>query len=363
MDRIEPELRNARIAMCDAHKAGNVRLVEEILAAHPKLLTVEVHEGTWLHTAANSGSIPLVEFWLAKGFDVNLATPGYTAKDGLRTPLHSASNAEVTRFLISRGAKVNAWCRYGGTPLHVAVVTSNAEQTKVLLEAGADPSITDREGRTPLSMAIELKRTACEDVLRSSKAPMKGQAPPGQKMSEVPQIDLQKDSIVIVELISNAVLRFTAEHSQESVTAVALAASGIEGYVMLAFDSVTLQQPERRFSDPWDAVYSEYATAEFEDWSDGYEFEGEGGTIMKVQGTKVSLKAFHDDAAYENPFFDACVWALKQAQKRGIFNRLRRANDFQIGVEMALGGQALFWPLSEGGSVGGFFRRLWPSKS
>ena len=45
-------------------------------------------------------------------------------------------NAEKVRELIKKGASVNAKNRFGGTPLHAAVISNNVEVVKILIENG-----------------------------------------------------------------------------------------------------------------------------------------------------------------------------------------------------------------------------------
>src|SRR5215813_2848487 len=118
MKKPTPEL----LAMSEAHNTGDINAARALLQAHPELeRTAPLRGGTWLHCAAESGSIALVELWLERGWDVNLNSPGGPADDGLFTALHMAKDAAMTRYLLSRGAFVNACHRELGTPLHYAV--------------------------------------------------------------------------------------------------------------------------------------------------------------------------------------------------------------------------------------------------
>jgi ankyrin repeat protein len=57
----------------------------------------------------------------------------------------------MCRFLISRGARVNARDFAGMTPLHWSVEQKSQATIDALLENGADVTITDKEGRTPIA--------------------------------------------------------------------------------------------------------------------------------------------------------------------------------------------------------------------
>ena len=70
-----------------------------------------------LHQAAKIGDLALVQAYLAEGSSVD------EPDGGGFTPLHTSimgNQPRVTRFLIERGADVNAAAIYGVVPLHVA---------------------------------------------------------------------------------------------------------------------------------------------------------------------------------------------------------------------------------------------------
>ncbi|HEX3314743.1 MAG TPA: ankyrin repeat domain-containing protein [Gemmataceae bacterium] len=90
-------------AMSDAHRRGDVEAVRELLRTHPELeKTGPARNSTWLHIAAEMGHAKLVEFWLDRGWDVDLDSPGGPKADGVYTPLHSAKDAATTRLLLAR---------------------------------------------------------------------------------------------------------------------------------------------------------------------------------------------------------------------------------------------------------------------
>ena len=45
-------------------------------------------------------------------------------------------DVEKVKELIKKGANVNAKNRFGGTPLHAAVISNNVEVVKILIENG-----------------------------------------------------------------------------------------------------------------------------------------------------------------------------------------------------------------------------------
>ena len=335
-------------AMCKANAGGDVAAVRTLLDAHPELEEMDEHS-TWLHRAAEAGQIAVIDFWLDRGWDVN-RNVHESKSDGLSTPLHDAKDAATARHLVSRGALVNAWDRYAGTPLHCAVVRaldesqrgrkretprSRTDQIRALVEAGADMGIADFDGKTPLGLAIELGRRAAEEALRELGAPLEGRRP-ARTPTKPPAIDLRKDAKRISAALAKAVKRFAREHKGTPLTALYLAVCGIEGYVMIAFDTSGA-------SNPWDASHSEYATVEFPKWRTAYELGEKGVQITRIDGSELRRADTGGDEVFEKPFFAACVSVLEQADKGGEFEPLARATGFQLGVEATLGGDGRVW--------------------
>lgn len=90
--------------------------------------------------------------------------------------LHMAAldqNADMTRFLLSKGAAVNhvpsdeQCCRRpNGTALHKAVEFSQPEVVEVLLSAKADPSLKDELGRTPAEINNQYRNEKTREAIR-----------------------------------------------------------------------------------------------------------------------------------------------------------------------------------------------------
>jgi ankyrin repeat protein len=115
---------------------------------------------TPLHNIAWSGSVETAELLLANGADIN------AVGDGGWTPLCMAAlcNAEITKYMISKGAAVNPHqpedakecpCRVPfQTPLHCAVRSDSISTVQALVENGAMVNVVDQEGLTPLHAAV-----------------------------------------------------------------------------------------------------------------------------------------------------------------------------------------------------------------
>jgi ankyrin repeat protein len=98
-----------------AATGGDLAAVQEAVQKDPTLITYkEWDNATLLHDAVGHNQLDVAKYLLDKGADVNAVTT-----DGL-TPLHMAAqngNIEMTKLLLHRGAKINAPDAKGWTPL------------------------------------------------------------------------------------------------------------------------------------------------------------------------------------------------------------------------------------------------------
>lgn len=106
---------------------------------------------TLLHTAASNGMLDTVKFLVGKGANVNAASLDKW------TPLHNAADKgqlAVADFLISNGANVNVASDSWITPLHDAALQGQVEMIELLLDKGAKLDPLNLEKETPLYLAI-----------------------------------------------------------------------------------------------------------------------------------------------------------------------------------------------------------------
>lgn len=103
--------------------------------------------------AAGSGSLDVVVALVEAGAKVNVAD-----SDERITPLREAvaiGHIEIVKYLLGKGAAVNARTAFKETVLMLAAQKSLAEIVKVLLAKGADPGRRDLDGKTALDLAKE----------------------------------------------------------------------------------------------------------------------------------------------------------------------------------------------------------------
>lgn len=356
------------LAMYEAHECGDVDTVRRLLEAHPELEEMGPDDDTvtWLHVAAEKGHIPLAEFWLGRGYDVNLNLRGFSLeKDGLNAPLHFANDAAMTRYLLSRGASVNACERVVGTPLHNAITRAvepsqkgrrrpggaNMDQILALLEAGADLSIENGEdkGYTPLALAIYLRRKTAEQLLREVGAPEKGRKPFGsRRKTKLKKLDLRKDFNDIYEHVVQRVRAFdpaTNAGPGDGSSPVYMIDFGFQceqdGWVVLIFDT----RPNAGPDGEWNSFIDDNVL-ERKHWHEALLALEDGSVeVLLPDGKKRKITGkteFEDFAAL---FGELLKGVLLKARASGVFKTLPKAKKCHMGVEEQEGRYG--WPAYE----------------
>ncbi|EIM88339.1 ankyrin, partial [Stereum hirsutum FP-91666 SS1] len=104
------------------------------------------------HYAASKSRIDIGKFLISRGADIN-------ARDKAnQLPLHRAATTGSTGFITlllhppGEGhpkPRLNTGDRLGNTPLHLAMESAHAEAAALLVEAGADRSRTNLDEQTP----------------------------------------------------------------------------------------------------------------------------------------------------------------------------------------------------------------------
>ena len=94
-------------------------------------------------------SLEMAKFLISKGADVNA-----TDESG-ETPLHKGlKDVSIAKLYLEHGADVNAKNKYGDTPLHK--IGGNIAVAKLYLEHGADIEATNGDGRSPYDEANQV---------------------------------------------------------------------------------------------------------------------------------------------------------------------------------------------------------------
>jgi len=110
-----------------------------------------------LHFAAMHGDLAKCTELVAEGYDVHVFD------EVGHTPLHYAAKGEhydVVKFLLAKGANVNALCEemIGKPPLAHVAQTCSLKMAEMLLKAGASPTLRIGLCRSAIEAARERKR-------------------------------------------------------------------------------------------------------------------------------------------------------------------------------------------------------------
>ncbi len=336
-------------AMCDANCRGDLDAIRKLLEAHPELekMGPDDNHTPWLHWAAQHGQVSIVEFWLERGCDVNLNQPGPPKEEGLFTALHVAKDATTTRFLLSRGALVNACHRDLGTPLHYAITRAvepsqkgrrrpegaNMDQIRVLLEAGADLTMMNGEGKgySPLAWAMHLRRKTAEQVLRDAGAPENGSLP-FRRRAQVKTLDLGKDFDAVYEYLAKRVRDFdAAKHNglggPGTVKMVHLGFDFVHaGWVVFLFDTRPDAQPDGEWTSE-----IEGNELDLPHWRLASETNREKPiTLIQTDDTQVEIPTNTELAI---PLGKMLTEVLFKARASGLFAALPKAVGCELSVE------------------------------
>jgi ankyrin repeat protein len=132
--------------------SGDLPRLQALLAKDPALLKAGDTQGrTPLHLAAAAGHLEIVRWLIGRGAEIDARTAQ------MSTPLMHASlsgKTEIVRLLIAKGANLGARDSYQRTAfILVARDTGNTTMAGILLDAGADINAADRWNDTALSLS------------------------------------------------------------------------------------------------------------------------------------------------------------------------------------------------------------------
>lgn len=152
----------------DAGSAGNIELMRFLLERGHQVDAVNSEGKSALYYAARQGKLEAVKFLVEKGASA-VGGPRRTP------PLIGAADArqtDIIRFLVSKGADVNAADLKGATPLIKACegYSDPIQAVETLLELGATPDARDAEGATALMFAASRNYTGAIKSLLKKRA-------------------------------------------------------------------------------------------------------------------------------------------------------------------------------------------------
>jgi ankyrin repeat protein len=153
--------------LVNAVRSGDLAKVSSVIASGADVNERDrAGQKTAMHWAAKTGNRAAMEALVAAKADPNVKD-----RQG-RTPLWSGveTDVEVVKFLVDKGADVNARDLIKSTPLLWASGFGKPETVAFLLSKGADVKATDDNGWTPLIWAAGLGQPMTVDILVKSGA-------------------------------------------------------------------------------------------------------------------------------------------------------------------------------------------------
>src|SRR4051812_4526332 len=322
---------------------GDLATVKRIIQENPSILKWQHPFGTFLHMAARAfrPNLEMAEFFLSLGYDVNTPRPLDTGKYKI-TPLHTAAECgtvEMLRYLIKKGADVNAGARHQETPLHIAVRHKYLEKVKFLLEHGAKPDLEDEEGKTALAIAVELQNDAIASLLQQYGAKMTGLPVAGTRPARAPgaSLDLRKWHGKILALLKEAIANYAAKHRENGskyppVTAISFRyAIEQNAYVNLCLDCRPNYEPDGEYT------HFAFVSKDLPEWDAFVDEASEDACVeakvITFDGQTVIFTPETSPEEFVAPFGEMFVDVLKKARDAGVLNDLPRGPSCVLGVE------------------------------
>jgi ankyrin repeat protein len=153
-EKAAEEIKNGAVQQAERRTA--VTVTEIILqGATPLFLAAEVSNFDVIKALVEGGADPLLG--TERGTTPLMMTAGAgTDVQRERANEERAMSLETTKFLVERGADVNAAGQYGWTALHAAAYQGNNEVIQYLVSKGAKIDQKDEFGQTALSISLSV---------------------------------------------------------------------------------------------------------------------------------------------------------------------------------------------------------------
>jgi len=141
--------RDGHTALFAAAVAGNLRVLDRVLALSPKLDLCDVKGATALFYSA-SGRTEIAGRLIQHGADINLQDR--TGKSPLMVAV-LMNHRDTVRLLLAAGADVDRQDRAGATALFYAAEAGLFELAELLVKGGANAQLANLSGLTPIEIA------------------------------------------------------------------------------------------------------------------------------------------------------------------------------------------------------------------
>jgi uncharacterized protein len=193
-EKAAEEIRKGNVATYE--KRAAVTVTEIILqGATPLLLAAEVNNLDVIKTLVEAGADPLIGTGRGTTPLIMAAGAG-TDVQRERAPEERATAVETAKFLVERGADVNAAGQYGWTALHAAAYQGMNDLIEYLVSKGAKIDQKDEFGQTPLSISLSV---LTKDIgARRLQIPRRYRQETAELLLELGAGTLEKTGVVVV---------------------------------------------------------------------------------------------------------------------------------------------------------------------
>ena len=145
---------NPQLSAYEAAAVGDEARLREWVRDQPDLLDAYSADGfTLLQLGSFFSRADVVKFLLARGANVNAVSRNPMRLMALHSSV-AANHIPISKLLLANGAHVNAQQEGGFIPLHGAAQNGSVPMIQLLLEYGADPLIQAADGKTAYDFAV-----------------------------------------------------------------------------------------------------------------------------------------------------------------------------------------------------------------
>jgi ankyrin repeat protein len=193
-EKAAEEIRNGSVATYEKRTA--VTVTEIVLqGATPLFLAAEVNNLDVITTLVEAGADPLIG--TERGTTpLMMAAGAGTDVQRERAPEERALALETAKFLVERGAEVNAAGQYGWTALHAATYQGINPLIEFLVSKGAKIDQKDEFGQTPLSISLSV---LTKDIgARRLQIPRRYRQETAELLLKLGASTLEKTGVVVV---------------------------------------------------------------------------------------------------------------------------------------------------------------------
>ena len=157
-------------ALMDAAWFDNFDIVKMLVENGAGIDRFNIAGNTALNYAIRMGYFDISDFLLENGANIDLASP-----NNGKTYLHFFyMQKETLKYLLSKGANINAKDNYGWTALHRAARYDYPDSVKILINQGAKTDLLSNSGDSALDLAIQENHTEIQKLLESGAFKISG---------------------------------------------------------------------------------------------------------------------------------------------------------------------------------------------